>query len=131
MIMNIVGICVMAVAGAIFAVTLKQTTPQISLLLALITGVVILITVCTSLPTIINKIETLMNSTGVNSEYTLVLLKSVGICFICQFSADICKDAGQNALSSKVELAGKVLILISALPLIEEVLNTATSLLGG
>lgn len=129
--MNIAGICVMAVAGAILAVTLKQTTPNFSAMLALITGVVILIAVCTSLPTITSKIENLMNSTGVNTEYTTVLLKSVGICFICQFSSDICKDAGQNALSSKVELAGKVLILISALPLMEEVLNTATALLGG
>ncbi|MEE1056870.1 MAG: stage III sporulation protein AD [Acutalibacteraceae bacterium] len=129
--MNIAGICVIAVAGAILAVTLKQTTPNFSVMLALITGVIILITICVSLPTVTSKIESLMNSTGVNAEYTTVLLKSVGICFICQFSSDICKDAGQNALSGKVELAGKILILISALPLMEEVLNTATSLLGG
>lgn len=129
--MNIAGICVIAVAGAILAVTLKQTTPNFSVMLALITGVIILITICISLPTVTSKIESLMNSTGVNAEYTTVLLKSVGICFICQFSSDICKDAGQNALSGKVELAGKILILISALPLMEEVLNTATSLLGG
>lgn len=129
--MNIAGICVIAVAGAILAVTLKQTTPNFSVMLALITGVIILITICVSLPTVTSKIESLMNSTGVNTEYTTVLLKSVGICFICQFSSDICKDAGQNALSGKVELAGKILILISALPLMEEVLNTATSLLGG
>lgn len=129
--MNIAGICVIAVAGAILAVTLKQTTPNFSVMLALITGVIILITICVSLPTVTSKIESLMNFTGVNTEYTTVLLKSVGICFICQFSSDICKDAGQNALSGKVELAGKILILISALPLMEEVLNTATSLLGG
>lgn len=129
--MNIAGICVIAVAGAILAVTLKQTTPNFSVMLALITGIIILITVCVSLPTVTSKIESLMNSTGVNTEYITVLLKSVGICFICQFSSDICKDAGYNALSGKVELAGKILILISALPLMEEVLNTATSLLGG
>ncbi|MEE0930334.1 MAG: stage III sporulation protein AD [Acutalibacteraceae bacterium] len=129
--MNIIGICILAVVGTILAVTLKQTTPNFSVMLALITGVIIFIALCTSLPNITNKIESLMNSTGVNTEYTTVLLKSVGICFICQFSSDICKDAGQNALSGKVEFAGKILILISALPLIEEVLNTATSLLGG
>lgn len=83
------------------------------------------------MPTVIDKITLLTLETGVNTNYTGTLLKSLGICFICQFSSDICKDAGQNALSSKVELAGKIMILILALPLIDEVLSTATSLLSG
>lgn len=129
--MNIVGICIIAVVGAIIAIAIKQSVPHFSMVLALATGVIILVAICTYLPTVTEKINSLMSATGVKSEYTSVLLKSVGICFLCQFSSDICKDAGQNALSSKIELAGKLMILISALPLMEEVLNTATSLLGG
>ncbi len=129
--MNIVGICIIAVVGAILAITLKQTTPQLSLALALITGVVILIAICSFLPTVTDKINQLMSVTGVKPEFAAVLFKAVGICFLCQFSSDICKDAGQSALAGRVELAGKIMILISALPLMEEVLNTATSLLGG
>lgn len=129
--MNIVGICIIAVVGAILAITLKQTTPQLSLALALITGVVILIAICSFLPAVTEKINQLMSVTGVKPEFAAVLFKAVGICFLCQFSSDICKDAGQSALAGRVELAGKIMILISALPLMEEVLNTATSLLGG
>lgn len=129
--MNIVGICIIAVVGAILAITLKQTTPQLSLALALITGVVILIAICSFLPAVTDKINQLMSVTGVKPEFAAVLFKAVGICFLCQFSSDICKDAGQSALAGRVELAGKIMILISALPLMEEVLNTATSLLGG
>lgn len=120
----------MAVIGAILVLTLKQTSPQMGLLLTLATGVMILITVFSFLPTVTDKITQLMSETGVNYQYTSILIKSLGICFICQFASDICKDAGQTALSSKVELAGKLMILISAVPLMEEVLNTATSLLG-
>ncbi len=128
--MNILGICIVAVIGAILVLTLKQTSPQMGLLLTLATGVMILITVFSFLPTVTDKITQLMSETGVNYQYTSILIKSLGICFICQFASDICKDAGQTALSSKVELAGKLMILISAVPLMEEVLNTATSLLG-
>ncbi|MEE0859273.1 MAG: SpoIIIAC/SpoIIIAD family protein [Acutalibacteraceae bacterium] len=128
--MNIAGICIIAVIGAVIAITLKQTVPQFSLVFTLVIGVMMLLVICTYLPTVTEKINSLMTATGVKSEYTAVLLKSVGICFLCQFSSDICKDAGQNALSGKVELAGKLMILISALPLMEEVLNTATSFLG-
>ncbi|MEF2920047.1 MAG: stage III sporulation protein AD [Acutalibacteraceae bacterium] len=129
--MNVLGICILAVTGAVLILTLKQTSPQFALLLTLAVGVTILITIISFLPTVIDKITLLTSETGVNTNYTGTLLKSLGICFICQFSSDICKDAGQNALSSKVELAGKIMILILALPLIDEVLSTATSLLSG
>lgn len=129
--MNVLGICILAVTGAVLILTLKQTSPQFALLLTLAVVVTILITIISFLPTVIDKITLLTSETGVNTNYTGTLLKSLGICFICQFSSDICKDAGQNALSSKVELAGKIMILILALPLIDEVLSTATSLLSG
>lgn len=129
--MDILGICIIAVTGAILVLTLKQSVPHLALLLTLSVGVIILISVLSFLPIITDKITQLMSETGVNSKYISILIKALGICFICQFASDICKDAGQSALASKVELAGKVMILISALPLIEEVLNTATALLSG
>ena len=129
--MNITGICIIAVITAIIAIALKQSTPQISLVLSLITGVMILISIASYLPVFTEKIDFLMLQSGVDSEYAKVLLKSVGICFICQFSSDICRDSGQSALAGKVELAGKILILISALPLMEEILTTANSFISG
>lgn len=129
--MDILGICIIAVTGSILVLTLKQSVPQLALLLTLSVGVIILISVLSFLPIITDKITQLMSQTGVNSKYISILIKALGICFICQFASDICKDAGQSALASKVELAGKIMILISALPLIEEVLNTAKALLSG
>ena len=129
--MNVVGICIIAVIASIIAIALKQSTPQISLVLSLVTGVIILISIANCLPMVTDKINQLILQSGVNGEYAKVLLKAVGICFICQFSSDICKDSGQSALATKVELAGKILILISALPLMEEILETANSLLSG
>lgn len=129
--MNITGICIVAVIASIIAIALKQSTPQISLVLSLVTGVIILISIATCLPVFIDKINQLVLQSGVNGEYARVLLKAVGICFMCQFSSDICKDSGQSALATKVELAGKILILISALPLMEEILETASTLLSG
>lgn len=129
--MNIAGICILAVVTAIIAIALKQNVPQFALVLSLVTGVVILISIASYLPDFTEKLDLLMTQTGVDAEYSKVLLKAVGICFICQFSSDICKDSGQSALAGKVELAGKILILISSLPLMEEILETANSLLAG
>jgi stage III sporulation protein AD len=61
----------------------------------------------------------------------VILFKTLGLCFLAQFAADSCRDAGENALASKVELAGKLAIVILALPLFEKITSTALALIGG
>ena len=59
------------------------------------------------------------------------MFKTLGICFLAQFAADSCRDAGESALASKVELAGKISILVLSLPLFEDIAQTALGLIGG
>ena len=122
--MDIFGICVLAVTGCIIALNLKGTVPQYALAAALVSGTLILISVCTPIPHIIEEINRLASLSGVKEEYAKILFKAIGICFISQISADICRDAGE-------ELAGKIMIIVLALPLMEEILETAKLLLGG
>lgn len=129
--MSIIGICVIAVVGAILALTLKNTTPHISLIIVLATGVIIFASILFFMPQVINKINGLISFTGMDNSYATVLFKSLGICFLCQFATDACKDAGQSSLASKVELAGKLMIVTLSLPLIESIINTAADLIGG
>ena len=67
---------------------------------------------------------------GSSAENFIFLLKSVGIGYICQFTSDICSDAGESAIASKIELAGRVELLLIALPLATEVVETAHTLAG-
>ena len=62
-------------------------------------------------------------------EYLSVLIKAIGVCYLTQFSADSCRDAGESSLAGKVELAGKIAILISALPLLDSVISLAVNLI--
>ena len=55
----------------------------------------------------------------------------MGICFVTEFACDICRDAGQSALASNVALAGKVMVLVTAVPLYSQILNTVLTLMGG
>ncbi len=45
------------------------------------------------------------------------MLKVIAVSYLTQFTVDICKDAQETAIASKVELAGKITILIMALPI--------------
>ena len=68
---------------------------------------------------------------GISGEYGVILLKTLGVCFLTQLSADSCRDAGEGALAAKVELAGKLFIVILALPLFQQIAGSALSLIGG
>ncbi|HIR03858.1 MAG: stage III sporulation protein AD [Acutalibacteraceae bacterium] len=128
--MDIFAICIAAVAATILAVTLKRYNPEISMLLAIGAGVGIFVLVLSQIPQALSQISTLLSRAGMPLAYGQVLFKALGICFLCQFSSDACKDAGQSALASKVELAGKLMIVLLALPMLEDIVNTAVTLMG-
>lgn len=129
--MNILGLCVAAIVAAVLAVLLKRYNPEISMLIAVGAGVVIFVLVLSQISPALTKITDLLSRAGMPAEYGGILFKSLGICFLCQFSSDACKDAGQSALASKVELAGKLMIVVIALPMIEDITQTAVSIMGG
>lgn len=124
---NIVGI---ALTAAALAVLLKQYRQDFSMLVGLGAGTLILVMVILKLQPAVAEINSLLSKSGVNPQYVQILLKSLGICFVTQLASDSCRDAGETAVASKVELAGKVCILLLALPLFEQIANLAVGLMG-
>ena len=58
-------------------------------------------------------------------------MKTIGVCFVCQFTADACRDAGQSSLASKTELAARIAVIVISLPLFRDILETVSGLVGG
>ena len=129
--MNIVALVGIAIISTILSVMIKKYNPEYAIAISLISGVVIFASVLSRIVPAISQIKELISATGMSAQYGMILFKSLGICFLTQFAADSCKDAGEGALASKVELAGKISIVIIALPLFEKITQTAVSLIGG
>lgn len=126
--LSLVGI---ALTAAVLAVLLRQYKPDYALLIGIGAGVLILIAVITKAQPVFEEIRTLMSGAHVDSEYILILIKSLGICFVAQLASDACRDAGESAIASKVELAGKFAVLLIALPLFGQIANLALSMMNG
>lgn len=129
--MNIVGIAGLALCAAVFAAMLRRYNQEYAVLLSIAAGVVILLELFANIAPALGQIKTLLSASGLSTDYALILLKTLGVCFLAQFAADSCRDAGENALASKVELAGKISIVVLSLPLFEKIAETAVSLIGG
>ena len=114
-----------SLASVFCALALKKYAPETSVLLVITAGAYIFISVLSKISPVMEQI----NNLGVSGEYTDILIKSLGICMICQFVSDTCRDCGQSSLASKVEFASKTVIIITALPLFGNILNTAMDLM--
>lgn len=121
----------LAAAAAFAGAALKKYNPEISAVLSVAAGTLILISVLSRASPLIREISELCADAGLDTIYGAVLLKTIGICCLCQFTADTCRDAGQASLASKVEFAGRVTIILTALPVFQSILGTASALLGG
>lgn len=124
-----IKIALFALITLIIIVILRQYHPEYSLLAAVISGGIILIFLVVELATPILTLLKTLNSYGVNSQLTSYLLKSLGICIITNFSVGLCTDFGQTFLAAKVELAGKVALLILSMPILQNILEVGLSLL--
>lgn len=127
--MNIVAVCLIGIISAFLSVMIKKYNPEYSLAIGIVTGVLILGVIFGHITGVIARVQQLLRATNIPLEYIEILFKSLGICFLTQFASDACKDAGETALSSKIETAGKLMILIVSLPLFEKVISIATELI--
>lgn len=129
--MNIIGIAGLALVTAVIAVLLRRYNQEYAVVVSITAGVVILVQILANIMPAIRQINDLLSAAQLSGEYALILFKTLGICFLAQFAADSCRDAGESALASKVEMAGKLCIVLLALPLFEKIASTALALIGG
>ncbi|MBM7097291.1 MULTISPECIES: stage III sporulation protein AD [Alteribacter] len=127
--MEIIQIVGLGLIATFLALVVKEQKPVFAFLLTVFAGVVIFIFLVGKISTIIGMLEELADNANINLVYVQTILKIIGIAYIAEFGAQIAKDAGQGAVASKIELAGKVLIMIMAIPIISVIIETVIGLL--
>lgn len=127
--MNIISVCAFSILAVVLALFLKNNNPIFSLILIVASGILLLIFVLSDISYLLEEIKSLINKSGINNNYLTVALKALGICYLTQFTSEICKDFGQNSIASKVELAGKLMVVTLTLPLIQGIIKIAMELL--
>lgn len=125
---NLAAACGAAIAAAVLAVVLRRYHAEYGLLISLGAGAVLQLVLLQALPQVFSQFQSLLQAAALPAETGSTLLKALGACWLAQFAADACRDAGEGALASKVELAGKTAVLLLILPLFAEVANLALDL---
>ena len=108
---------------------IKQTKPEIAMIIAIVGSILIIGMVVTTLGNLIDVFYNIFKTTGVDTTLLTPLLKIVAIGYIAEFGANICADAGANSVADKILFAAKLIILLVALPIITTVIDMVVALL--
>ncbi len=118
-----------AVIGSILVLLLRRYTPELSLLLAVVTGAVI-VWICAGIAAHVTEaLRSVSEKGGIPSTYVSPVMKCIGIGLVTNLAAQICRDAQQGSIAAGVELCGTLCALAVSLPLIQAVLATVEKLL--
>jgi stage III sporulation protein AD len=121
--MEIFKVAAIGIIATILSVMLKNQKPEISLQISIVSGLIIFLFLATKLVSILEILDTLARKINIDLIYVTTILKIVGIAYISEFSAQVCRDAGEGAIASKIELAGKVLIMFLGIPILITLLD--------
>lgn len=126
--MEIFKVVGFSIVSVVLIVLLKEEKKEMALLLTIVSGICILLFALSKITPIIDMLNTLIDSSGINKDFLVIILKITGIAYLVEFGKNICIDAQQSAIATKLEIAGKVIIVSLSLPLIATLVNVLTGL---
>ena len=118
-----------ALIALIIIIMLKQYRPEYAIFISILTGILILFLVMDRLSGIVNLIQSVQDKFSVNTQFIALLIKITGIAFLSEFAVSICKDSGEGAIASKIELGSKIIIVSMSVPIISSLLEVVVKIL--
>lgn len=115
-IIQIVGIGI--IATILISILRQSNRKEFALLVSVITGLIIISMVINKIKYIIDTLSSLSRNVDMEFSYFTTILKIIGIAYIAEFGAQISRDAGENAIASKIELGGKVIMMVLSMPIV-------------
>lgn len=120
------GVLVAVVCGAV----VRKQAPEIALVLTMCATTAVVLAVSGALGEVVGYVQRLAQVGGISQELLVPVMKATGIAVLARFAGEFCRDAKESGLASGVELAGTVLGLVAAMPLMNGVLTLLEELMG-
>lgn len=122
--MELVKLVLLAIAGVLLGIQFKNSKQEFSMYIGMVLCMLILGAGLEKMEGILSEMELMQQMYSQNQGYLRILLKVIGITYLCEFASGICKDAGYQAVAGQIEVFGKLSVLLSGMPIILAVVQT-------
>ena len=127
--MDIFKIIGVGIITAITALIVRQIKPEVSVIITISGGIIMLLMMVQSLTSIFSAFNSIVEKSGLTSGLFTTILKIIGVGYITEFSANLCADSGASSIADKILLAGKIIIVVLALPIVTNIIDIISGLL--
>ncbi len=122
--MELMKLVLLAIAGVLLGIQFRSSKQEFSVYIGMVLSLLILGAGLERMKGILEEFSVLQQMFSQDYEYLGILLKVIGITYLCEFAAGICKDAGYQAVAAQIEVVGKLSVLLSGMPIILAVIQT-------
>lgn len=127
--MEAVQIIMICLIATIFILLLSKENKEYGIYISIAVGIIVFFFVVNKMKIIIEVMYKIAGFIDVDDIYIKILFQILGIAFITEFGASLCKDAGQNSIANNIELAGKIMILVTSMPIILSIIELIEGLI--
>lgn len=127
--MEILKVSAFTLIAVVMIVLIKQEKKEIGVTISIFVAVVLAAYAIIKLENVVSLVFDLIEKTGVNAKSLEIILKVIGISYIIEITKDVCIDSGESALGSKIEMAGKIMIVSMTIPIITGVIDVINKLI--
>lgn len=124
-----IDIAIISIIAVLMAILFKKGKEEYSLYISIAACIIILLLGIGKLETILDSIKRLQEYISINNTYINILIKIIGITYVTEFAAALCKDSGYSAIGNQVELIGKISVLAISMPILMTLLDTINNFL--
>lgn len=124
---EIIKVGMFGIVGVLLALQFKGNKPEYSMYIGFALSILIFCYALRQVEAVMQQIDTIRKYLGNAEGYLSILLKVIGITYICEFSAGICKDAGYGAVAEQIEILGKLSVMFAGLPILFAVIEQIQS----
>lgn len=118
-----------ALCAVILISLIKVYKPEFTVQIVIASSILLILFIVDDLKAGFAGLEYIYGELSHGKAYFPVIMKALGIAYITEFTSEICIDAGEKAIAGKVELAGKVAIFLTALPVFTSLLELLNSII--
>lgn len=120
---EMIKVGMLGIVGVLLAVQFKANKPEYGMYIGFAMGIMLFGYGIHQIQAVIEQFERIRGFLGDSKEYLTVLLRVIGVTYICEFSSGICKDAGYGSIAEQIEIFGKLSVMFAGIPILFAVIE--------
>lgn len=120
---EMIKVGMLGIVGVLLAVQFKANKPEYGMYIGFAMGIMLFGYGIHQIQAVIEQFERIRGFLGDSKQYLTVLLRVIGVTYICEFSSGICKDAGYGSIAEQIEIFGKLSVMFAGIPILFAVIE--------